>query len=266
MAEQQQLFNTDRVSVSERLAAEALVVDVGAFEGPLDLLLTLARTQKVDLLQISMVALAEQYLAFVEKAKELRLELAADYLVMAAWLAFLKSRLLLPPDPSEEGPSGEELAAHLAFQLERLEAMRTAAANLMARDQKGRDFFARGIPEDVERVRSVRYTATLLDLMQGYARIRTKDEFRPFVFDREHVDTMERALERMKPLIGYAKDWTDLVMYMPDGWQGDSMRTRSATAATFAATLELVKEGKIELRQGENFAPIQIRRRAPRDG
>ncbi|NBQ51477.1 MAG: segregation/condensation protein A, partial [Marivivens sp.] len=173
MAEQQQLFNTDRVSVSERLAAEALVVDVGAFEGPLDLLLTLARTQKVDLLQISMVALAEQYLAFVEKAKELRLELAADYLVMAAWLAFLKSRLLLPPDPTEEGPSGEELAAHLAFQLERLEAMRTAAANLMARDQKGRDFFARGIPEDVERVRSVRYTATLLDLMQGYARIRT---------------------------------------------------------------------------------------------
>ncbi|NBX10584.1 MAG: segregation/condensation protein A, partial [Marivivens sp.] len=166
MAEQQQLFNTDRVSVSERLAAEALVVDVGAFEGPLDLLLTLARTQKVDLLQISMVALAEQYLAFVEKAKELRLELAADYLVMAAWLAFLKSRLLLPPDPTEEGPSGEELAAHLAFQLERLEAMRTAAANLMARDQKGRDFFARGIPEDVERVRSVRYTATLLDLMQ----------------------------------------------------------------------------------------------------
>ena len=174
MAEQQQLFNTDRVSVSERLAAEALVVDVGAFEGPLDLLLTLARTQKVDLLQISMVALAEQYLAFVEKAKELRLELAADYLVMAAWLAFLKSRLLLPPDPTEEGPSGEELAAHLAFQLERLEAMRTAAANLMARDQKGRDFFARGIPEDVERVRSVRYTATLLDLMQGYARIRTR--------------------------------------------------------------------------------------------
>ena len=173
MAEQQQLFNTDRVSVSERLAAEALVVDVGAFEGPLDLLLTLARTQKVDLLQISMVALAEQYLAFVEKAKELRLELAADYLVMAAWLAFLKSRLLLPPDPTEEGPSGEELAAHLAFQLERLEAMRTAAANLMARDQKGRDFFARGIPEDVERVRSVRYTATLLDLMQGDARIRT---------------------------------------------------------------------------------------------
>ena len=112
----------------------------------------------------------------------------------------------------------------------------------------------------------MRYTATLLDLMQGYARIRTKDEFRPFVFDREHIDTMERALERMKPLIGYAKEWTDLVMYMPDGWQGDNMRTRSATAATFAATLELVKEGKIELRQGETFAPIQIRRRAPRDG
>ena len=265
MAEQTQLFSDHKMSVSERVAAEALVVDVGSFEGPLDLLLSLARTQKVDLLQISMVALAEQYLAFVDKAKQLRLELAADYLVMAAWLAFLKSRLLLPPDPTEDGPSGEELAAHLAFQLERLEAMRNAAANLMARDQKGRDFFVRGVPEDFERVRKVRYTATLLDLMQGYARTRTKDEFRPFVMDREHVDTMERALERMRPLIGFAREWTDLVMYMPDGWQGDAMRTRSATAATFAASLELVKEGNIELRQGETFAPIQIRRKAVTD-
>ncbi len=266
MAEEELQFRDDKMSVSERMAAEALVVDVGAFEGPLDLLLTLARTQKVDLLQISMVALAEQYLVFVEKAKQLRLELAADYLVMAAWLTFLKSRLLLPPDPEEDGPSGEELAAHLAFQLERLEAMRRSAANLMARDQKGRDFFVRGIPEDVERVRTVRYTATLLDLMQGYARIRTKDEFRPFVMDRDHLDTLERALERMRPLIGFAKEWTDLVMYMPDGWQGDGMKTRSATAATFAASLELAKEGRIELRQGENFAPIQIRRKAQKDG
>jgi len=258
-------FQEDAMSVSERVAAEALIVDVGAYEGPLDLLLTLSRTQKVDLRQISILALAEQYLAFVEQAKQLRLELAADYLVMAAWLAFLKSRLLLPPDPSEEGPSGEELAAHLAFQLERLEAMRNAAAKLMARDQLGRDFFARGITEDVQRVRRVTYTATLLDLMQGYARIRTRDDFRPFVMDRQHVMTMEQALERMRGLIGFAGNWTDIVSYLPDGWDADPQRRRSTTAATFAATLELAKEGKIEIRQGETFAPIQIRKRDPRD-
>ena len=133
-------FEQDTDRISARVAAEALIVDVGAFEGPLDLLLTLSRTQKVDLRQISILALEQQYLAFVEQAKALRLELAADYLVMAAWLAFLKSRLLLPPDPREAGPSGEELAAHLAFQLERLAAMREAAAQLIARDQLGRDF------------------------------------------------------------------------------------------------------------------------------
>ena len=252
--------------VSDRLAAEALIVDVGAFEGPLDLLLTLSRTQKVDLREISILALAEQYLAFVEQAKELRLELAADYLVMAAWLAFLKSRLLLPPDPVEDGPSGEELAAHLAFQLERLQAMRDSAAKLMARDQLGRDFFARGITEDVQRVRRVTYTATLLDLMQAYARIRTKDDFRPFVMDRDAVMTMEQSLERMRGLIGFAGDWTDISSYLPDGWLVDPARRRSATAATFAASLELAKEGKIEIRQGDVFAPIQIRKRVPRDG
>ncbi|MBT8414084.1 MAG: segregation/condensation protein A, partial [Boseongicola sp.] len=196
--------DADFEDVEARLAAEALIVDVDGYEGPLDLLLTLSRTQKVDLRKISVLALAEQYLAFIDQAKSLRIELAADYLVMAAWLAFLKSRLLLPPDPADEGPSGEELAAHLAFQLERLSAMREAAAKLMARDQKGRDFFVRGVPEDVTRVRKVRYTATLLDLMQGYARIRTKDEFRPYAMDRAHVMTLEQALERMRGLIGFA--------------------------------------------------------------
>lgn len=262
----EQDFQEDTQSVSERVASEALIVDVGAFEGPLDLLLTLSRTQKVDLRQISILALAQQYLAFVEQAKKLRLELAADYLVMAAWLAFLKSRLLLPPDPTDEGPSGEELAAHLAFQLERLEAMRNAAARLMARDQLGRDFFARGITEDVQRVRRVTYTATLLDLMQGYARIRTKDDFRPFVMDRDSVMTMEQSLARMRTLIGFAGDWTDIASYLPEGWEIDPVKRRSATAATFAAALELAKEGKIEIRQGETFSPIQIRKREPRDG
>ncbi|MEL6684912.1 MAG: ScpA family protein [Pseudomonadota bacterium] len=262
---QDDAFQEDTMSVSDRVAAEALIVDVGAYEGPLDLLLTLSRTQKVDLRQISILALAEQYLAFVEQAKRLRLELAADYLVMAAWLAFLKSRLLLPPDPTEEGPTGEELAAHLAFQLERLEAMRNAAAQLMARDQLGRDFFARGITEDVQRVRRVTYTATLLDLMQGYARIRTRDDFRPFVMDRQHVMTMEQALERMRGLIGFAGEWTDFAAYLPEGWDADPQRRRSTTAATFAASLELAKEGKVEIRQGETFAPIQIRKKVPGD-
>ena len=252
--------------VAERLAAEALIVDVDGFEGPLDLLLTLARTQKVDLLKISVLKLAEQYLAFVEKAKTLRIELAADYLVMAAWLAFLKSRLLLPPDPSEDGPSGEDLAAHLAYQLERLQAMRDAAARLMALDQKGKDFFPRGEIETVERKRTVTFTATLLDLMQAYARIRTKDEFRPFVLDRKNIFTMEEALARLKPLVGYAGEWTDLMSYLPDGWELDPARRRSATAATFAASLELVKAGRIRIRQPETFAPIQIRALEARNG
>lgn len=245
--------------VEARLEAEALIVDVDGFEGPLDLLLTLSRTQKVDLRKISVLALSEQYLAFVERAKTLRIELAADYLVMAAWLTFLKSRLLLPPDPADEGPSGEELAAHLAFQLERLSAMREAAAKLMARDQKGRDFFVRGIPEDVTRVRRIRYTATLLDLMQGYARLRTKEDFRPYVMDRDHVMTLEQALERMRGLIGYAGEWTDLMSYLPDGWETDPKRRRSATASHFAASLELVKNGAIQIRQNDTFAPIQIK-------
>jgi segregation and condensation protein A len=251
------------LSVEERLAAEALIIDVDGFEGPLDVLLTLSRTQKVDLLKISILQLAQQYLVFVERAKELRIELAADYLVMAAWLAFLKSRLLLPPDPVADGPSGEELAAHLAFQLERLQAMRDAAAKLMARDQKGRDFFVRGVPERLERVNKVTYTATLLDLMQGYARIRTRDEFRPFVMDRDAVYTMEQALERMRGLIGYSGEWLDISSYLPDGWSDDPVKLRSATAATFAASLELVKEGKAEIRQSETFAPIELRRKTP---
>ena len=233
MAEEDQ-FQEDAISVAERMAAEALIVDVDGFEGPLDVLLMLSRTQKVDLRKISVLDLARQYLSFVEKAKVLRIELAADYLVMAAWMA---------------------------FQLERLQAMRDVAARLMARDRLGRDFFARGIPEDVTRTRQVIYTASLLDLMQGYARIRTRDEFRPFTMDRDAVFTMEQALERMRGLIGFAGSWTDLTSYLPDGWHSDPAKRRSATASTFAASLELAKEGKVELRQTETFAAIQLRRK-----
>jgi len=253
----------ERLSPAERMSAESLIVDVDGFEGPLDLLLMLSRTQKVDLRRISILQLADQYLGFVERARALRIELAADYLVMAAWLAFLKSRLLLPPEPGEDGPSAEELAAHLAFQLERLQAMRESAARLMARDQLGRDFFARGLPEDVTRHRHVTYSATLIDLMRAYARIRTKDEFRPYVMDRDHVYTMEQALDRLRGMIGFAGAWADLTSFLPDGWDGNPMRRRSSTAAHFAAILELAKRGQIELRQGETFAPIQLRRKEP---
>lgn len=256
----EELFRNE--SVAERVASETLIIDVDGYEGPLDLLLTLSRTQKVDLRKISVLDLAVQYLMFIERATALRIELAADYLVMAAWLAFLKSRLLLPPDPKEDGPSGDELAAHLAYQLERLQAMRDCAAKLMARDRLGKDRFVRGLPEDVSRRRNVIYTANLLDLMQGYARIRTKDDFRPFVLDRDAVLTMEQALTRMRGLIGFTGDWTDIISYLPDDWLNDPQKRKSATASTFAASLELAKEGKIEIRQCEVYAPIEIRKRS----
>lgn len=249
----------ERLEIPE--VGDRIVLDIEGFEGPLDLLLTLARTQKIDLREISIMQLAEQYLQFVETARNLQIELAADYLVMAAWLAYLKSRLLLPPDPQEEGLSADELAAHLAFQLERLQAMRDAAAKLMARDRLGREFFARGVPESVTRIRKVEYTATLLDLMQAYARLRTRDDFRPYGLSRESVFTMEQALDRMRGLIGYAGTWTDLSAYLPEGWGGTPVARRSAMASTFAASLELVKEGKVEIRQSEHFAPIELRRR-----
>lgn len=242
-------------------AEAALIVEVPGFDGPLDLLLTLARTQKVDLMQISVLALAEQYLAFIEEARSLRIELAADYLVMAAWLAYLKSRLLLPPEPEAEGPSAEDLAAHLAFQLERLDAMRQAAARLMARARLGQDRFARGAPETVARRRSVVWQAGLIDLLQAYARLRTRDEFRPYAYDRRDIWTLEDALDRMRRLIGPAGGWTDLARFLPEGWGDTPLRRRSAAAATFAASLELAKQGRVELRQSGAFAPIALRAR-----
>lgn len=240
---------------------KALIVDVPGFDGPLDLLLTLARTQKVDLMQISVLALAEQYLAFIEEARSLRIELAADYLVMAAWLAYLKSRLLLPPEPETEGPSAEELAAHLAFQLERLNAMREAAARLMGRARLGQDRFARGAPETVARLRSVTWQAGLIDLLQAYARLRTRDEFRPYAYDRRDIWTLEDALNRMRRLIGHAGSWTELARFLPEDWGDTPARRRSAAAATFAASLELAKQGRVELRQSGVFAPIALRAR-----
>ncbi|MDN5569582.1 MAG: segregation/condensation protein A, partial [Paracoccus sp. (in: a-proteobacteria)] len=226
-------------AVAQRRADEALIVDVDGYEGPLDLLLTMARSQKVDLMTISVLELAEQYLTFVEQARALRIELAADYLVMAAWLAFLKSRLLLPPDPEAEGPTAEDMAEHLAFQLERLAAMRQAAAQLMGRDRLGISRFARGAPQRVARPRRTEYKAGLIDLMRAYARLQTRDEFRPYACARKDVFTMEQALDRLRKMIGFAGEWTDLSVLLPQGWEADGKRRRSATAATFAASLEL---------------------------
>lgn len=251
----------DPDSTAARLAAEALVVDLDGFEGPLDLLLTLARSQKVDLRRISILKLSEQYLGFVEAAKRLRIELAADYLVMAAWLAFLKSRLLLPPDPAEEGPSGDEMAAHLAFQLQRLEAMRGVAAQLMGRDQLGRDVFARGETETMRREVTVTWQASLVDLMRAYARIKTRDDFTPLHFQRGPVYAMEQALERMRGILGTRVGWHELAAWLPDDWRDEGKRRRSATAASFAAALELVKNGALEIRQEGAFAPIWLKPR-----
>lgn len=253
---------TGALTDAGRAEAAALVVDVDGYEGPLDLLLTLARTQKVDLRRVSILQLAEQYLAFVEEAKRLRIELAADWLVMAAWLAYLKSRLLLPPEPSEEGPSAEDMAARLAFRLERLEAMRKAGARLMARDRLGRDVFARGAPEIVETRRIVEHDASLIDLLRAYSRVRTRDDYEPLHVVREPVFTPEAAMARMRGLIEPGIGWRTLSAFLPEGWTTEPKKRRSATAATFAAMLELARRGEVEIRQDGVFGEITLR---PRD-
>ncbi len=245
------------------IEAETLLVAVDGFEGPLDLLLTLARTHRVDLARISVLKLAEQYLDFVEQARALRIELAADYLVMAAWLAFLKSRLLLPKPAAGDEPSGEEMAAALAFRLERLAAMRRAAAELMARDQLGRDFFARGQPETVAVERRTEWSVTLADLLKAYARVTTRAEYRPLALDRREVFPIESAFERLRAAIGISADWSRLAAFLPEAWRSDADRRRSAVASTFSAMLELAKLGEIEIRQETVFAPIFLRRRKP---
>ena len=253
------------LTLAETERAEALVVDVDGFEGPLDVLLTLARGQKVDLRKISILQLAEQYLAFVEAAKKKRIELAADYLVMAAWLAYLKSRLLLPPDPEEEGPSAEELADRLAWQLERLEAMRKAAAQLMSRDILGRDRFARGAPEPMMLRRRVEYDAQLIDLMRAYARIKTRTEYEPLHMRRDPVYSMEMALERLRAVVGRTPEWRSLMTWLPPEWRMDPKKRRSAVAACFAASLEMAKRGELEIRQAETFGEISLRARSGRE-
>lgn len=239
--------------------ADSLLVDIDGFEGPLDVLLTLARSQKVDLRQVSILQLAEQYLAFIAAARRLRLELAADYLVTAAWLAYLKSRLLLPVEKSDEAePDADEMAARLAFQLQRLEAMRKAAAQLFGRDRLDQDVFQRGQPESVVVEKSIDWTCSLMDLLGAYAQQKSKHSYRPLHVERPKAYAMEEALRRLRTVIGETPNWTRLEMFLPENWRDEKL-TRSAIASTFAASLELAREGAITLRQNETFGPIYLR-------
>ncbi len=243
----------------ERLAGETLVVALDGFEGPLDLLLALAKTQKVDLSKLSILALAEQYLDFIASARRLRLEIAADYLVMAAWLAYLKSKLLLPDDPEPtEGPSGSELAAQLAFRLQRLEAMREAVARIMGRKQLGIDFFARGMPETIKLIRSSIYQANVFDLLKAYAEQRKRVAASTVKWGGRVVWSIKQARERLTKLIGNTTDWEVIDRFLEE-YLSSAELNKTVTASTFGATLELAREGYVEIRQTEAFAPLYLR-------
>ena len=235
---------------------DTLTLELGSWEGPLDLLLSLARAQKVDLREISILALVEQYLAFINGAKALKLEIAADYLVMAAWLAYLKSCLLLPKDP-EQDPSPEELALRLQLRLQRLDAMREAGARLMARDRIGRDVFLRGCHEGLRTIRKSAWEADLYELIAAYGSVSARTRPAVHRVDRRPVMTLEAALERVSAMLGTRLNWTSLESFLPLGVDEDFRR--SALASSFLAALELARQGKVALRQDEAFAPLYVR-------
>lgn len=239
---------------------ETLTVSFDAWEGPLDLLLSLARTQKVDLREISILALTEQYLDFIDGAQELRLELAADYLVMAAWLAYLKSSLLLPRQEQED-PSPEDLALRLQLRLQRLHAMRDASARLMARDRVGRDVFARRKPEGLRLVKKALWRASLYDLIQSYGQIRARTQPVVHIIAVRPVMTLDEAIQRVGALVGAALDWTRLESFLPPALDGP--KAKSALASSFVAALELARQGRLEMQQDGIFAPLYLRAATP---
>ncbi len=236
--------------------ADRLTLDIDGWEGPLDLLLTLARTQKVDLAKISILALVEQYLAFIADAKKLKLEIAADYLVMAAWLAYLKSCLLLPKDP-EADPSPDELALRLHLRLQRLSAMREAGARLLGGDRLGRDVFVRGAPEGLRVIRKAAWQADLYELISAYGTIRARTEPAVHIVSRRPVMTLEEALTRVERLLGAKLEWSEIRSFLPES--PDAGFRKSALASSFVAALELARQGKLELEQKSSFAPLYIR-------
>ncbi|WP_085032082.1 segregation and condensation protein A [Ensifer aridi] len=246
-------------SADRGLHEEELVVDIAGFEGPLDLLLHLARSQRVDLSRISVLALAEQYIAFIERARSIRIELAADYLVMAAWLAYLKSRLLIPQQTKDEGPSGEEMASALAFRLKRLEAMRDAATRLVNRNRLGRDIFARGAPEHIVAEKRSGYDASLYDLLTAYATLRQRHAITQVTIEKRHVWSLADARLILARMVGSLDDWTALDHFLVRYMTSPKERA-TAIASSFAASLEMVREGRLEIRQEGAFAPIYLKR------
>ena len=254
------LFEDAPLRVEAELEAnpDILTIDIDGWEGPLDLLLTLARNQKVDLRQISILDLVEQYLGFIESAAALKLELAADYLVMAAWLAYLKSALLLPKDPTID-PSPEEMALRLQLRLERLNAMRESGARLMARDRLGRDVFLRGAPEGLKVVKSRAWDCDYFELINAYGQLRARTQPVLHVVKKRAVMTLEEALERVSAMIGRAIEWTHIEAFLPAA--ADPALRKSALASSFVAALELAKCGRIDLQQQDSFAPLMLRAR-----
>ena len=252
-------FAFDEPAPSQSPDDERLRLELDGWEGPLDLLLSLARAQKVDLKAISILQLVEQYLAYVERARDLSVELAADYLVMAAWLALLKSALLLPKE-AQPDPDPEELALRLQLRLRRLAAMREAGARLIARDRLGRDVFPRGAPEGLRVARKRAWDASLFELLRAYGEVEARSRPVVHMVARREVVTLEAALERLERLVGVTLDWRDLSSFLPAGMDGPLRR--SALASSFVAALELARTGRAELRQDKHFAPLYVRKPA----
>jgi segregation and condensation protein A len=250
------MTDPDPFDMPVRAAPDTLVLEIDGWEGPLDLLLSLARAQKVDLREISILALVEQYLAFLDRARALQLEVAADYLVMAAWLGYLKSALLLPGEPAQD-PDPEELAARLQLRLQRLDAMREAGARLMARDRIGRDVFTRGAPEGLELIRRPAWQASLFDLIAAYGQVKARATPVVHIVSRRRVMTLEEAIARVARLVGRQIDWAEIAAFLPEG--SDEEYRRSALASSFVAALELARQGQVALKQDAPFAPLMIR-------
>ena len=237
-------------------SSEELTLNLDGWEGPLDLLLTLARVQKVDLAQISILQLVDQYTDYIANARALKLEVAADYLVMAAWLAYLKSCLLLPKDP-EQDPSPEEVALRLQMRLQRLDAMREAGARLLGRDRTGRDVFVRGAPEGLRLVRKAAWQVSPFDLFAAYGAVKARTQPPMHVVHARSVMTLDEAIERVRKMIGMAIEWTEISQFLPDS--DDPAYRRSALASSFVAALELARRGRLDIRQAEPFATLQLR-------